>query len=215
MSVATPPETVTFARRPWVRLTTPVSGAGTTMHVLPAPMVTRSGHVSLLTVIRRSARLVVTSIGVRAFRVEMCSGSIGFDTSTSRSRPSRRTGAKLLPEKAYRDGARIHAEPTSGSRICGLRFSRPLRGVRVDRVDLSLKPQRLERALQTDRDLAGGWSPRSSRYLPRSSAPPEPHVRRCGPTRPPTAVLLIYSVWLEPIYYPRYLCYTSPGMALR
>jgi mannosyltransferase len=30
----------------------------------------------------------------------------------------------------------------------------------------------------------------------------------------PTAVLLIYSVWLEPIYYPRYLCYTSPAMAL-
>lgn len=27
-------------------------------------------------------------------------------------------------------------------------------------------------------------------------------------------MLLIYSVWLEPIYYPRYLCYTSPGMAL-
>ena len=29
-----------------------------------------------------------------------------------------------------------------------------------------------------------------------------------------TAVLLIYSVWLEPVYYPRYLCYTSPAMAL-
>jgi mannosyltransferase len=30
----------------------------------------------------------------------------------------------------------------------------------------------------------------------------------------PTAVLLLYSVWLKPIYYPRYLCFTSPGMAL-
>jgi mannosyltransferase len=30
----------------------------------------------------------------------------------------------------------------------------------------------------------------------------------------PTAVLLAYSVLLEPIYYPRYLCYTSPAMAL-
>jgi mannosyltransferase len=30
----------------------------------------------------------------------------------------------------------------------------------------------------------------------------------------PTAVLLAYSVWLEPIYYPRYLTYTSPAMAL-
>lgn len=30
----------------------------------------------------------------------------------------------------------------------------------------------------------------------------------------PTAVLLGYSVWLEPIYYPRYLCYTSPAMAV-
>ena len=30
----------------------------------------------------------------------------------------------------------------------------------------------------------------------------------------PTAVLLGYSLWLEPIYYPRYLCYTSPAMAL-
>ena len=30
----------------------------------------------------------------------------------------------------------------------------------------------------------------------------------------PTAVLLGYSVWLEPIYYPRYLCYTSPAMAI-
>nr|WP_234712719.1 hypothetical protein [Mycolicibacterium komanii]CRL67930.1 transmembrane protein [Mycolicibacterium komanii] len=30
----------------------------------------------------------------------------------------------------------------------------------------------------------------------------------------PTAVLLIYSAWWEPVYYPRYLTYTSPGMAL-
>jgi mannosyltransferase len=30
----------------------------------------------------------------------------------------------------------------------------------------------------------------------------------------PTAVLLLYSVASEPIYYPRYLCYTSPAMAL-
>jgi mannosyltransferase len=30
----------------------------------------------------------------------------------------------------------------------------------------------------------------------------------------PTAVLLAYSVWQTPIYYPRYLCYTSPAMAL-
>lgn len=30
----------------------------------------------------------------------------------------------------------------------------------------------------------------------------------------PTAVLLGYSAFLEPIYYPRYLCYTSPAMAL-
>ncbi|WP_286137416.1 glycosyltransferase family 39 protein [Mycobacterium sp. IS-3022] len=30
----------------------------------------------------------------------------------------------------------------------------------------------------------------------------------------PTAVLLLYSVWLEPVYYPRYLSYTSPAMAL-
>ena len=30
----------------------------------------------------------------------------------------------------------------------------------------------------------------------------------------PTSVLLLYSVALEPIYYPRYLCYTSPAMAL-
>jgi mannosyltransferase len=30
----------------------------------------------------------------------------------------------------------------------------------------------------------------------------------------PTAVLLLYSVTLQPIYYPRYLCYTSPAMAL-
>jgi mannosyltransferase len=30
----------------------------------------------------------------------------------------------------------------------------------------------------------------------------------------PTAVLLLYSVALQPIYYPRYLCYTSPAMAL-
>jgi mannosyltransferase len=30
----------------------------------------------------------------------------------------------------------------------------------------------------------------------------------------PTAVLLVYSVWLEPIYYPRYLCYTAPALAL-
>jgi mannosyltransferase len=30
----------------------------------------------------------------------------------------------------------------------------------------------------------------------------------------PTAVLLLYSVWLEPIYYPRYLCYTTPAMAV-
>jgi mannosyltransferase len=30
----------------------------------------------------------------------------------------------------------------------------------------------------------------------------------------PTAVLLLYSAWLKPIYYPRYLCFTSPGMAL-
>ena len=30
----------------------------------------------------------------------------------------------------------------------------------------------------------------------------------------PTAVLLLYSVVQQPIYYPRYLCYTSPAMAL-
>jgi mannosyltransferase len=30
----------------------------------------------------------------------------------------------------------------------------------------------------------------------------------------PTVVLLLYSVVQQPIYYPRYLCYTSPGMAL-
>ena len=30
----------------------------------------------------------------------------------------------------------------------------------------------------------------------------------------PTTVLLVYSLWLEPIYHPRYLCYTSPAMAL-
>jgi mannosyltransferase len=30
----------------------------------------------------------------------------------------------------------------------------------------------------------------------------------------PTVVLLVYSVFLQPIYYPRYLCYTSPAMAL-
>jgi mannosyltransferase len=30
----------------------------------------------------------------------------------------------------------------------------------------------------------------------------------------PTAVLLLYSVVAQPIYYPRYLCYTSPAMAL-
>jgi len=30
----------------------------------------------------------------------------------------------------------------------------------------------------------------------------------------PTAVLLVYSVVQQPIYYPRYLCYTSPAMAL-
>ncbi|KUI47851.1 hypothetical protein AU198_22465 [Mycobacterium sp. GA-1199] len=30
----------------------------------------------------------------------------------------------------------------------------------------------------------------------------------------PTAVLLLYSVWGAPIYYPRYLSYTSPAMAL-
>jgi mannosyltransferase len=30
----------------------------------------------------------------------------------------------------------------------------------------------------------------------------------------PTAVLLLYSVAGPPIYYPRYLCYTSPAMAL-
>jgi len=30
----------------------------------------------------------------------------------------------------------------------------------------------------------------------------------------PTAVLLLYSMVQQPIYYPRYLCYTSPGMAL-
>jgi mannosyltransferase len=30
----------------------------------------------------------------------------------------------------------------------------------------------------------------------------------------PTAVLLLYSVAWQPIYYPRYLCYTSPAMAL-
>lgn len=30
----------------------------------------------------------------------------------------------------------------------------------------------------------------------------------------PTATLLLYSVWLEPVYYPRYLSYTSPAMAL-
>ena len=30
----------------------------------------------------------------------------------------------------------------------------------------------------------------------------------------PTVVLLLYSVAQQPIYYPRYLCYTSPGMAL-
>lgn len=30
----------------------------------------------------------------------------------------------------------------------------------------------------------------------------------------PTAVLLLYSAWLEPVYYPRYLSYTSPAMAL-
>jgi mannosyltransferase len=30
----------------------------------------------------------------------------------------------------------------------------------------------------------------------------------------PTAVLLLYSVVAEPIYYPRYLTYTSPAMAL-
>ena len=30
----------------------------------------------------------------------------------------------------------------------------------------------------------------------------------------PTAVLLVYSVWREPVYYPRYLFFTAPGMAL-
>jgi mannosyltransferase len=30
----------------------------------------------------------------------------------------------------------------------------------------------------------------------------------------PTMVLVLYSVVQQPIYYPRYLCYTSPGMAL-
>jgi mannosyltransferase len=30
----------------------------------------------------------------------------------------------------------------------------------------------------------------------------------------PTAVLVLYSVVAQPIYYPRYLCYTSPAMAL-
>jgi mannosyltransferase len=30
----------------------------------------------------------------------------------------------------------------------------------------------------------------------------------------PTAALLMYSVLQQPIYYPRYLCYTSPAMAL-
>jgi mannosyltransferase len=30
----------------------------------------------------------------------------------------------------------------------------------------------------------------------------------------PTAVLLAYSVWQSPIYYPRYLCFTTPAMAL-
>ncbi|KUI12088.1 hypothetical protein AU193_02720 [Mycobacterium sp. GA-1285] len=30
----------------------------------------------------------------------------------------------------------------------------------------------------------------------------------------PTAALLLYSVWSEPLYYPRYLSYTSPAMAL-
>lgn len=30
----------------------------------------------------------------------------------------------------------------------------------------------------------------------------------------PTAGLLVYSALLEPVYYPRYLCYTTPAMAL-
>lgn len=30
----------------------------------------------------------------------------------------------------------------------------------------------------------------------------------------PTLVLLTYSLWLEPVYYPRYLCFTSPAAAL-
>jgi mannosyltransferase len=30
----------------------------------------------------------------------------------------------------------------------------------------------------------------------------------------PTAALLFYSAWLEPVYYPRYLSFTSPAMAL-
>ena len=30
----------------------------------------------------------------------------------------------------------------------------------------------------------------------------------------PTVVLLAYSVWQSPIYYPRYLCFTSPAIAL-
>ncbi len=30
----------------------------------------------------------------------------------------------------------------------------------------------------------------------------------------PTGVLLLYSTWWEPVYYPRYLSYTSPAMAL-
>jgi mannosyltransferase len=30
----------------------------------------------------------------------------------------------------------------------------------------------------------------------------------------PTAAMVLYSVWLEPVYYPRYLTFTSPAMAL-
>lgn len=30
----------------------------------------------------------------------------------------------------------------------------------------------------------------------------------------PTAILLVYSAFSQPLYYPRYLCFTTPGMAL-
>lgn len=52
------------------------------------------------------------------------------------------------------------------------------------------------------------------RFRPRDTGTGQLAIIAVGWIVLPTAVLVLYTVWQQPIYHARYLCYTSPAMAL-